>query len=102
MAHKKVDGKAHPNISEIFEEGPGIISDETWAAWTGRQSTSSFIESDQQISALFEQFKDGQYHLSDFLDAIKYQSSISSWSRESWSCGNWSHERKPLNEAHSV
>ena len=25
------------------------------------------------ISALFEQFKEGQYSLSDLLDAIKYQ-----------------------------
>ena len=32
-----------------------------------------FIEKNKQISALFEQFKEGQYSLSNFLDAITYQ-----------------------------
>jgi len=34
------------------------------------------IENDKQISALFEQFKEGQYCLSDFLDASKYQTGL--------------------------
>ena len=32
-----------------------------------------FIEKNKQISALFEQFKNGQYSLSIFQDAITYQ-----------------------------
>ena len=30
----------------------------------------------ERISALFEQFKEGQYSFSDFLDAIKYQTGL--------------------------
>ena len=29
-----------------------------------------------RISALFEQFKEGQYSLSNFIDAIKYQTGL--------------------------
>ena len=35
-----------------------------------------FIEKDKRISALFERFKEGQYSLSDYLDAIKYQTGL--------------------------
>ena len=31
---------------------------------------------DELILALFEQFKEGQYSLSNFLDAIKYQTGL--------------------------
>ena len=30
----------------------------------------------ERISALFERFKEGQYSLSNFLDAIKYQTGL--------------------------
>ena len=36
----------------------------------------SFIEKDKRISALFERFKEAQYSLSDYLDAIKYQTGL--------------------------
>ena len=35
-----------------------------------------FIEKDKQILALFDRFKEGQYSLSNFLDAIKYQTGL--------------------------
>ena len=34
------------------------------------------IEKDNRISALFQRFKDGQYSLSNYLDAIKYQTGL--------------------------
>ena len=36
-----------------------------------------FSEKDKRISALLEQFKEGQYNFSNFLDAIKYQTGLS-------------------------
>ena len=39
----------------------------------------SFIEKDRRISALFERFKEGQYSLSDFLDAIMIGLSLGTW-----------------------
>ena len=35
-----------------------------------------FIEKDKRISALFQRLKERQYSLSDFLDAIKYQTGL--------------------------
>ena len=36
----------------------------------------TFIEKDKGISALFEQFIEGQYSHNNFLDAIKYQTGL--------------------------
>ena len=41
-----------------------------------RHQIRALLRRDKRISALFEQFKEGQYSFSNFLDAIKYQTGL--------------------------
>ena len=71
---KKIVGKAHPNIFEVFEvmkkeQASSEMKLEQLELGRGRAppQKKKFIEKNKRISALFERFKEGQYSLSDFL-----------------------------------
>ena len=67
---KKVVGKAHPNLFEIIE----VMKKEQASSEIKLQQ----LEMGGQVrtSTLFGRFKDGEYSLSDYLDAIKYQTGL--------------------------
>ena len=77
---KKVVGQAHPNIFEVFEvmrkEQASSEMKLEQLELGGRAPPRRCIEKDNRISALFQRFKDGQYSLSNYLDAIKYQTGL--------------------------
>ena len=71
---KKIVGKAHPNILEVFEvmkkeQASSEMKLEQLELGRSRAPPRKkrFIEKDKRISALFERFKEGQYSLSDYL-----------------------------------
>ena len=84
MAHKtkKVVGKAHPKIFEVFEvmkkEQASIEMKSEKLELGGRAPPRKkrLIEKENQISGPFERFKEGQNSHSNFLDAIKYQTGL--------------------------
>ena len=79
---KKIVGKADPNIFEVFEvmkkeqASSEMKLEQLELGGRAPPRKKRFIEKDKRISALFERFKEGQYSLRDYLDAIKYQTGL--------------------------
>ena len=79
---KKVVGQANPNIFEVFEvmrkeqASSEMKLEQLELGGRAPPRKERCIEKDNRISALFQRFKDGQYSLSNYLDAIKYQTGL--------------------------
>ena len=79
---KKVVGKAHPNLYEIIEvmkkeqATSEIKLQQLEMGGRAPHRKKRFVEKDKRILTLFERFKNGEYSLSDYLDAIKYQTGL--------------------------
>ena len=78
----KMVGKAHPNVFEVFEvmrkeqASSEMKLEQLELGDRAPPRKKRCIEKDNWISALFQRFKDGQYSLSNYLDAIKYQTGL--------------------------